>query len=143
MPALSRYEADIHNPEGIANKDYILSRLGQDDLALLDTRSPSEYAGLDVRAARGGHIPGAVNMNWTDAMDLGNHLRFKPDATLRDMLGNLGITPDKEVIVYCQTHHRSAHTYMVLKHLGYPLVRGYPGAWSEWGNDPHLPVEQG
>jgi thiosulfate/3-mercaptopyruvate sulfurtransferase len=143
MATPSRYEGHFLKPEISAGKDYILSRLGQDDLALLDTRSPAEYAGIDVRAARGGHIPGAVNMNWTDAMDFSHHLRLQPDDTLRAMLEHIGVTPDKEVIVYCQTHHRSAHTYMVLKHLGYPRLRGYPGAWSEWGNDPDLPVEQG
>ena len=137
----SQYRASFANPDAVAEKDYILSRLGQPDLALLDTRSPGEYRGLDVRAARGGHIPGAVNMNWTDAMDMAHNLRFKPDATLHHMLETIGVTPDKEVIVYCQTHHRSAHTYMVLKHLGYKKVRGYPGAWSEWGNDPTLPLE--
>jgi thiosulfate/3-mercaptopyruvate sulfurtransferase len=126
----------------VADKSYILSRLGQADLALLDTRSPGEYRGLDVRAARGGHIPGAVNMNWTTAMDQARQLRFKADGELRALLEGLGVTPDKEVIVYCQTHHRSAHTYMVLKHLGYPRIRGYPGAWSEWGNDAALPVER-
>ena len=52
-----------------------------------------------------------------------------------------GVTPDKEVIVYCQTHHRSAHTYWVLRYLGYPKVRGYAGSWSEWGNDLSLPIE--
>jgi thiosulfate/3-mercaptopyruvate sulfurtransferase len=51
------------------------------------------------------------------------------------------VTPDKEVIVYCQTHHRSAHTYIVLKALGYPDVKGYPGSWSEWGNLPDTPIE--
>jgi thiosulfate/3-mercaptopyruvate sulfurtransferase len=95
-----------------------------------------------VRAARGGHIPGAVNLNWTLAMDEQRQLRCKADATLRALLETIGVTPDKEVILYCQTHHRSAHTYLVLKHLGYPRVRGYAGAWSEWGNDPTLPVEQ-
>jgi len=142
QPAASAYQADFEDSEAVADKDYILSRLGQPDLALLDTRSPGEYQGLDVRAARGGHIPGAVNMNWITAIDQANQLRFKPDAELRAVLEGLGVTTDKEVIVYCQTHHRSAHTYMVLKHLGYQRLRGYHGAWSEWGNDPTLPIEQ-
>lgn len=136
----SRYQAEIAHPQALADKDYILARLQQPDLALLDTRSPAEYHGQDQRAARGGHIPGAVNLNWTETMDPTRDLRLKPDAELRTRLTALGVTPDKEVIVYCQTHHRSAHTYLVLKHLGYPRVRGYAGAWSEWGNDPALPV---
>lgn len=140
-PERSTYQAQILNPAAVANRDYILSRLGQPDLALLDTRTTAEYAGVDVRAARGGHIPGAVNLNWTDAMDPQRQGRFQPDPVLREMLEVRGVTPDKEVVVYCQTHHRSAHTYWVLRHLGYSRVRGYPGAWSEWGNDPALPVE--
>ena len=139
-PTPGQYQATLANPAAIADKDYILSRLGQSDLALLDTRSPAEYQGTEVRAARGGHIPGAVNLNWTEAMDLSRQRRFKPATELRRRLEALGVTPDKEVILYCQTHHRSAHTYMVLKYLGYPRVRGYAGAWSEWGNDPTLPV---
>jgi len=139
-PTPGQYQAVLANPAASADKDYILSRLGQSDLALLDTRSPAEYQGIEVRAARGGHIPGAVNLNWTEAMDPNRQRRFKPAAELRRRLEDIGVTPDKEVIVYCQTHHRSAHTYMVLKYLGYPRVRGYAGAWSEWGNDPTLPV---
>jgi thiosulfate/3-mercaptopyruvate sulfurtransferase len=136
----SHYRADLANPSATADKDYILTRLGQDDLVLLDTRSPGEYTGSDQRAVRAGCIPGAVNLNWTEAMDSPPCLRFKPDTLLRQQLMDLGVTPDKEVIVYCQTHHRSAHTYMVLKHLGYNRVRGYAGAWSEWGNDSTVPV---
>ncbi|MCB1769420.1 MAG: sulfurtransferase [Candidatus Competibacteraceae bacterium] len=140
-PERRAYQARFANPEAIADRDYILSRLGQPDLALLDTRTTAEYTGADVRAVRGGHIPGAVNLNWTDAMDSQRQLRFQPDPVLREMLEIRGVTPDKEVIVYCQTHHRSAHTYWVLRHLGYSRLRGYPGAWSEWGNDPALPIE--
>jgi thiosulfate/3-mercaptopyruvate sulfurtransferase len=140
-PPRSDYRVRFANPGAVADRDYILERLGQSDLALLDTRTPGEFAGQDQRAARGGHIPGAVNLNWTDAMDPQRQWRLQPDPVLRAMLEKRDVTPDKEVIVYCQTHHRSAHTYWVLRYLGYPRVRGYPGAWSEWGNDPGLPIE--
>ncbi len=122
-----------------ADKAYILEHLHDPAVVLLDTRTPGEYHGTDKRAARGGHIPGAVNLEWTQA--LGSDLRLKPAQELRAMYEKLGVTPDKEVIVYCQTHHRSSHTYVVLKALGYPRVKGYPGAWSEWGNGPDTPVE--
>ena len=142
LPTASAYQAQfVDPPVAVADRAYILKRLGQPDLALVDTRTPAEYAGLDVRAARGGHIPGAVNFNWTDAMDPHRQLRLQPAPVLRLLLDRRGVTLDKEVIVYCQTHHRSAHTYWVLRSLGYARVRGYPGAWSEWGNDPGLPVE--
>ena len=143
LPPHSAYQARFADPPtAVADKDYLLARLGQPDLALLDTRTPAEFAGLDQCAARGGHIPGAVNLNWTDAMDPQRQWRLHPDPVLRKLLETRGVTPDQEVIVYCQTHHRSAHTYWVLRYLGYPRVRGYPGAWSEWGNDLQLPVER-
>ncbi|MFZ1327046.1 MAG: sulfurtransferase [Candidatus Contendobacter sp.] len=139
----SAYQARFADPPTVvADKDYILARLGRPDVALLDTRTAAEFAGLDQRAARGGHIPGAVHLNWTDAMDPQRQLRLQPDPVLRQLLERRGVTADKEIIVYCQTHHRSAHTYWVLRYLGYPWVRGYPGAWSEWGNEPTLPVER-
>jgi len=125
----------------LADKAYVLAHLGSPDVVILDTRSPQEFTGTDVRAARGGHIPGAVNMDWTLAIDPEREPRLKPADDLRNMLQRLGITPDREVIVYCQTHHRSSHTYVMLKSLGFPRVRGYHGSWSEWGNDSDLPVE--
>ena len=141
-PQRSEYKAGYANNSVVAEKNYILSRLGAADLALLDTRSPGEYFGADIRAARGGHIPGAVNLNWTDTMQPTRHLSLLPKAALQSMMNERGVTPDKEVIVYCQTHHRSAHTFIVLKHLGYERVRGYPGAWSDWGNDLNTPIAQ-
>lgn len=125
----------------VADKGYLLAHLDDPKIAVVDTRTPEEYAGTNKRALRAGHIPGAVNFNWTDAMDPARHLRLKSAAELKQSLEGLGITPDKEVITYCQTHHRSAHTYMVLRILGYPRVRSYPGSWSEWGNLPDTPIE--
>lgn len=130
-----------YNVEPLATRDAILDRLNDPALLLLDARSPEEYAGTQVRAAKGGHIPGAVNLNWLDCIDRNNDTRLYPDETLRVLLAERGITEDKDVVAYCHTHHRSAHSYVMLKHLGFESVKGYAGSWSEWGNDPETPVE--
>lgn len=126
----------------IADRDYILSRLHDSGTVIVDCRSAEEYRGERVNAQRGGHIPGAVNVDWSRSHDPQRQLRLRPAAELRALYEAAGVTPDKEIITYCHSHRRSAHTWLVLKHLGYPRVRGYPGSWSEWGNDPSLPVEQ-
>ena len=125
----------------LATHEYILSRLGAPDLALLDARTQEEYQGSRVLARRGGHIPGAVPLNWLDTIDGANQLRLKSDHELTAMLSKRDIAPNQEIVVYCQTHHRSAHSWMMLQHLGYPRVRGYAGSWSEWGNDEQTPIE--
>ncbi|AMO79078.1 thiosulfate sulfurtransferase [Pseudomonas citronellolis] len=125
--------------EPTATREYLQSRLGAADLAVWDARNPSEYSGQKVLAAKAGHIPGAVNFEWTAGMDAARALRIRTD--MAQILRDLGITPDKEVITHCQTHHRSGFTYLVAKALGYPRVKGYAGSWSEWGNHPDTPVE--
>lgn len=125
----------------VADRDYVLAHLDDKNIALLDTRSPQEYHGQEKFAERVGHIPGAANYNWVLAMDHHNSRRLRPESELRQDMIELGITQDKEIIVYCQTHHRSAHTYIMLKALGYPRVRAYPGSWSEWGNLADTPIE--
>ncbi|AHD16683.1 MULTISPECIES: rhodanese-like domain-containing protein [Pseudomonas] len=122
-----------------ATREYLQSRLGADDLVIWDARGPQEFSGEKVLAAKGGHIPGAINFEWTAGMDLNDHLRIRQD--IAEVLQKLGITPDKEVITHCQTHRRSGFTYLVAKALGYPRVKAYAGSWSEWGNHPDTPVE--
>ncbi|MEE8343606.1 MAG: sulfurtransferase [Gammaproteobacteria bacterium] len=130
-----------YRKEPVADADYILSRLNDNTVRLLDTRSPNEYKGIKKFAARGGHIPGAVNLEWTQMMDQNRNLRVKPEDRLTELLGPLEITSDKEIIVYCQTHHRSAYTYIVLKSMGFQRLKGYHGSWSDWGNRTDTPVE--
>lgn len=126
--------------EPTATREYLQSRLGAEDLAIWDARGPQEYRGEKVLAAKGGHIPGAINFEWTAGMDPARSLRIRSD--MAETLNALGITPDKEVITHCQTHHRSGFTYLVAKALGYSRIKGYAGSWGEWGNHPDTPVER-
>lgn len=137
----SQFQATIqHDAPGVAKREYILEHLDDPQVALLDARSPAEYCGEQKFAMRAGHIPGAVNIEWTLFMDQDNNLCLKPEAELRAMLEAAGFSRDKTVVAYCQTHHRSAHTYFVLKYLGYDAL-GYEGSWSDWGNQSNTPIE--
>ncbi|GMG85891.1 sulfurtransferase [Biformimicrobium ophioploci] len=116
----------------------IMQRLQAGTLQVLDARSPAEYRGERVLALKGGHIPGAINCEWTSLMDPQRDLRIRTDAA--EHLAALGFDKERELVTHCQSHHRSGFTYLVGKSLGYRM-RAYPGSWSEWGNTEHTPVE--
>ncbi len=139
-PATGSYNVSWRQ-EPVADTEYILSRLGAYDLGLLDSRTPQEFSGEKKFAESGGHIPGASLLNWTDTMDQSRNLRLKPAEELQAMLEQRGLGSDKEIICYCQSHHRSSHAYLMLKILGYQRIKGYPGSWSAWGNRPDTPKE--
>ncbi len=129
--------------DNVIEADEIKNRLDSDNFSLLDARSPGEFTGETIYSNRGGHIPGARLFEWTDAMDKERNMRLKSDSVLLQMLEERDFNKEQEIVVYCQTHHRSALSYFMLKHLGFDKVRGYHGAWSEWGNRTDTPVETG
>ncbi|MDH5547635.1 MAG: sulfurtransferase [Gammaproteobacteria bacterium] len=139
--SVSNYPVKFTQMQWSADAGYILKRLGADDFVPLDARSPGEYMGTDVRASRAGHIPGAINYDWVNGLDRENGLRLHPAQDLLPVLESMGFTKEKEIVVYCHSHHRSALSFFMLLSLGYERVRGYPGSWSDWGNREDTPVE--
>ena len=129
-------------------RDDMRAVLGNAAYGLVDVRSPAEYTGellappgLSETAQRGGHIPGAQNIPWSQAVREDG--TFKSPEELRALYEGKGITSDKNVIAYCRIGERSSHTWYVLKYLlGYPNVRNYDGSWTEWGSIIGAPIEK-
>ncbi|MDE0094772.1 MAG: sulfurtransferase [Gammaproteobacteria bacterium] len=139
-PRRSRYPVGQYNG-AMVDKAYVLEALARPEVAIVDTRNEAEFAGQDVRARRGGRIPGAVHFDWMSAIDLFGSGELLPRETLMTKLADIGVFPEGEVILYCQANRRCAHTFVVLKWLGFDRVRSYAGSWSEWGNADDTPIE--
>ena len=129
------------DPAKMPTKEQCALAIGDPKKVVLDARSAEEYRGEDVRAKFGGHIPGAVNVDYRTNFTAAGTL--KPAAELKTLYESKGVTKDKEVIAHCQTGQRSSVTYLVLRMLGYNKVGNYAGSWIEWGNDPGAPKVQG
>jgi len=144
VPSVARtaYPAPLDlDRENEARWQEVRDAIGAAGKVVLDVRAQGEYDGTELRAARGGHIPGAAHVEWTDSTAGDNVL--KPADELRAMYEAQGVTPDKEIITHCQLGIRAAHTWFVLKHvLGYPRVKNYDGSWQEGGNREDLPIER-
>jgi thiosulfate/3-mercaptopyruvate sulfurtransferase len=129
--------------------NYVRDSIESSKKVLIDVRSPKEFTGEILappeypteHAQRGGHIPGALNIPWSQAVSEDG--TFKSAEELKKLYESKGITSNREVITYCRIGERSSHTWFVLKYLlGYPDVKNYDGSWTEWGNMIDNPIEK-
>lgn len=146
----TNYKVTSPNLELRADRDYVKQRLGKNTVGLVDVRSVPEYVGdiiappgMPETAQRPGHIPGASNIPWVQAVAPDG--TFKSREELEQLYAAQGITKDlDEVVTYCRIGERSSHTWVALKYiLGFENVRNYDGSWTEWGNLVGSPIKKG
>ncbi len=149
-PQPRAYTAGERDESIRAYRDQVRAWIGDDGRALVDVRSPGEYAGDLIAppgyeqegAQRAGHIPTAASIPW--ALAVKDDGTFRPAEELRDIYASKGITAGKEIVAYCRIGERSAHTWFVLRELlGFESVRNYDGSWTEWGNLVDVPIARG
>ncbi len=151
-PAASQYSAGPPNEKLRVYYDEVrreLDAVRAGRLRLVDVRGPKEFSGEitappeypNEASQRGGHIPGAKNIPWGQAVNDDGTFKSVPD--LKALYGGQGVTGEQPVITYCRIGERSSHTWYVLTYLlGYPNVRNYDGSWTEWGNQIRSPIEK-
>lgn len=141
------------NPSASVSTRDVVTKLNQPGVQIVDVRTPKEYSGEDIRAIRGGHIPGAVNIpyehNWVDPATPqklarrevadSSGMSLKPTEQLKALYARLD--PDKETIVYCQSGARASETAGVLQQLGFKNVKVYDSSWLGYGNTLDAPAD--
>jgi thiosulfate/3-mercaptopyruvate sulfurtransferase len=125
------YEPGTASVDPFVDADAVREAIDDPDAVVVDTREPEEFAA--------GHLPGAVNLDWKELVDQETR-GLKARSEVESLLVDRGISPEKQVVLYCNTARRISHTFVVLRHLGYEDVAFYEGSLTDWAERGH-PVE--
>ena len=129
------------HPQLRAEKAEILDLLSAQtrNVQILDARSLEEFRGVRKLSNRGGHIPQAIRLEWSEFLEPQTQ-RFLPAEKLRDLLQSRKIDLTQPCLTYCQSGGRAAVVAFALELMGVKQVKNYYRSWSEWGNDPDTPI---
>jgi len=138
-----RFTAKTFRPP-VARLEDVLGAVGGSGALLVDARPPEQFTGVAGAQLRRGHVPGAINNPWRDNLEKPDlALVWKRPEALREGYIARGITPDKDIILYCNSGTEASHVYFALRHLlDYPRVRIFLGSWTQWAEREELPVER-
>jgi thiosulfate/3-mercaptopyruvate sulfurtransferase len=144
-PTIEAVNFPVEFQPEIATLDEVARAVDGSDAVLVDARPPDQYAGEAGAQMRRGHIPGAINHHWQEDLTReGFGYVWKAPADLRRDYKRQGITPERDIIVYCNSSSEASHVHFALRYLlGYPRVRIYVGSWTEWAERINLPIEVG
>jgi thiosulfate/3-mercaptopyruvate sulfurtransferase len=130
------------NTDVLADAAWILERLDDPSIAVIDARPASQYAGRSNRGLREGHIPGAGNIYFVELLESEDVPRLKPRHEAEALFAAAGAEPGDTIVSYCQIGMRASYNYLIARHLGYD-VKFYDQSWQEWGADESLPARTG
>lgn len=121
--------------EGVKDLSWAATNSVPGSAVLVDARPAGDYQGKSAaqEITRPGHIPGAVNLFWQESQTSKDNSALLPEGELRKLYEQIGVTPDRPAVTYCNTGMQASQSYFTLKYLGYD-VRMYDGSYSEWSS---------
>lgn len=137
----ARFELRI-DPERYASTEWMLEALSRPEVGIVDARSPEEFSGAESDSRRHGHIPGAINVEWTAQLADEEETSFLPAERITEIYRSHGLDTTQPVVTYCQGGVRAAHTYFALRLASFTRVRMYDDSWEAWGNREDTPIER-
>jgi len=132
------------NTKHFADLADVKEAINNPNCILIDTRTLDEYRGITQKdgAFRAGHIPTAIHIDWVSNINYDGDQTFLPKETLAELYAKYEVTADKEIICYCHSGVRSAHsTFVLTEILGFENVKNYDGSWIEWSYHNELEID--